>query len=329
MFSLFPCYCPAQWVTCTSCIPHKTYHFHPCRMLTTQRFWRVWPVLRFGMLVMIWWTGYNIYVPLTTRASTGLQPAAKYTDVLLSSGKANDNRSRKDGQLNIQKPGVDRSFRQTSARLWKTLNYKVRAEIYCDDWTVIGSVLWLQKNGTFLEAGGHDGEFLSTTLWFEVNHGWTGILVEPQPKLYAKLQSKHRKVFSVQGCISTNASLFQVTCLFGGLLSKEVDIIIQPSLEFQTEFYISLANTSTNLGQGTMGQMIIPGKTEKILVDCYPLITILDAATIQDLDLLSLDVQGAEFDILRSIPWGLVNIEVPKPRTKFSNQAACRSSFIF
>jgi len=32
------------------------------------------------------------------------------------------------------------------------------------------------KNGFFLEAGSFNAEFNSDSLYFEINHGWTGLL---------------------------------------------------------------------------------------------------------------------------------------------------------
>ncbi|CAG0917900.1 unnamed protein product [Notodromas monacha] len=45
-----------------------------------------------------------------------------------------------------------------------------------------------------------------------------------------------------------------------------------------------------------------------IEVQCYPLMSILRAAGLTNLDVLCLDVQGAELDILKSLSWDQVNI---------------------
>ena len=42
------------------------------------------------------------------------------------------------------------------------------------------------KNGFFIEAGADDFEFDSNSLHFELEHGWTGLLVEPNPTIYPK-----------------------------------------------------------------------------------------------------------------------------------------------
>ena len=42
------------------------------------------------------------------------------------------------------------------------------------------------KNGFFVEAGADDFVDGSNTLWFEMEHDWTGVLVEPHPSRFPK-----------------------------------------------------------------------------------------------------------------------------------------------
>ena len=42
------------------------------------------------------------------------------------------------------------------------------------------------KNGFFFEAGADDFVDGSNTLWFEMEHKWTGVLVEPNPTRFPK-----------------------------------------------------------------------------------------------------------------------------------------------
>ena len=57
------------------------------------------------------------------------------------------------------------------------------------------------------EAGGYDGEKFSNTLYFEREHGWSGLLVEADPKNFALLSGKHRKAWSAEACLSLNLSV--------------------------------------------------------------------------------------------------------------------------
>ncbi|CAL4140743.1 unnamed protein product, partial [Meganyctiphanes norvegica] len=60
------------------------------------------------------------------------------------------------------------------------------------------------KQGTFLEAGAYDGEFLSNTLFLEKEYGWRGILVEANPDFFKRLLKKNRKSYAVNICLNTN-----------------------------------------------------------------------------------------------------------------------------
>ena len=42
------------------------------------------------------------------------------------------------------------------------------------------------KTGFFIEAGAYDFELDSNSLHFELEYGWTGLLVEPNPIIYPK-----------------------------------------------------------------------------------------------------------------------------------------------
>ena len=44
----------------------------------------------------------------------------------------------------------------------------------------------------FVEAGAFDGEVYSNSLFFEVERNWTGLLVEPNPEPFKRLQQKGR-----------------------------------------------------------------------------------------------------------------------------------------
>ena len=56
--------------------------------------------------------------------------------------------------------------------------------------------------GFFFEAGAGDGEFISNTLRYEMNLGWSGLLVEANPDLFSRLLQKNRKSWSINACIS-------------------------------------------------------------------------------------------------------------------------------
>ena len=44
------------------------------------------------------------------------------------------------------------------------------------------------KNGFYVEAGAYDGELFSNSLFYEVEKGWNGLLVEPHPDAFNKMK---------------------------------------------------------------------------------------------------------------------------------------------
>lgn len=46
------------------------------------------------------------------------------------------------------------------------------------------------KNGFYVEAGAFDGEYSSNSLYFEIVHGWNGLLIEPNPDAYQDMLVK-------------------------------------------------------------------------------------------------------------------------------------------
>ena len=60
----------------------------------------------------------------------------------------------------------------------------------------------LIQDGFYIEAGAFDGELRSNSLFFELEKGWNGLLVEPNPDAFQELLSKVqyqniRKYFSL------------------------------------------------------------------------------------------------------------------------------------
>jgi len=57
--------------------------------------------------------------------------------------------------------------------------------------------------GFFVESGAIDGDYDSNSLYYELNKGWAGILVEPDPRYFSKIQSQtHRHAYAFNGCLS-------------------------------------------------------------------------------------------------------------------------------
>ncbi len=150
------------------------------------------------------------------------------------------------------------------------------------------------KNGIFVDIGAHDGVSLSNTYFFEKEMGWTGICVEPMPEIF-KLLKANRDAVCVQGCISDQVGSKRFLQISGPveMLSGLMDKYDPRHLErIDREL----------LRDG--------GYSEIIDVKCYLLNDLLEEQGIDHVNFLSIDTEGGEFEILSSIDFSRVQVDV-------------------
>ena len=161
---------------------------------------------------------------------------------------------------------------------------------------MIEKLLGLKKNrmnGFFIEAGAACGEHLSNTLYLEMIYGWTGLLVEPNPDMLAKLYSKHRNAWVLPHCLSTKPMVEVVT--------------------FDASYYNSGIMLDGKVKPSFLGGRDPikkpPRNYERELqVQCFPLYSVLQALNNPKIDYFSLDIEGAEYVVLETLPWNKINM---------------------
>lgn len=158
--------------------------------------------------------------------------------------------------------------------------------------------------GIFVEAGANDGVRQSNTYFIERKLGWKGLLVEPVPRLAQRCR-KNRPRAIVEECVLTDeehaGDFFEVMDL--DLMTIVVD---QDHEGRDTEEHIRTAESVQRI------------KRSLVSVKGDSLSRLLDAHGLSGVDLLSLDVEGAELDVLRGIDFNrhapaLVLIETKEP----------------
>ena len=140
-----------------------------------------------------------------------------------------------------------------------------------------------RRQGVFIECGAADGEGLSNSLFFELHRNWTGVLIEANPRYHRTLLSKNRNAYVVRACLSTTSKPRTVQYKLANFLSGISDKSDDPR--------------SHNIQTTTD-------------VQCFPLNSITAALGIQHVDYLSLDVEGAELDILSTVDWTQLSVDV-------------------
>ncbi|TRY79994.1 hypothetical protein TCAL_12102 [Tigriopus californicus] len=157
------------------------------------------------------------------------------------------------------------------------------------------------KKGFFIEAGAFDGEVISNSLRFEIFHQWSGLLVEPNPEPFAKLKTKNRRAWLLPNCFSTKTTPevveFDAAGLFGGIINPKNDH--KPAdFEIPSTGDKNTIDTFFGFARST------------ITIQCFPLYSVLLALGNPTVHYLTLDIEGAELPVLKTIPFDKVDIKI-------------------
>lgn len=149
-----------------------------------------------------------------------------------------------------------------------------------------------KTDGYFIDIGAHNGVDINNTFYFE-NEGWNGICFEPIPEIFTQLKT-NRKCKTINKAISDKpgpAQFFQITG-YSDMLSGLADKYPQDHI----------ARINREIEQYDQSY-------DYIDVICS---TFDEEVKQTNIDLLSIDTEGAELDILKTIDFTkyLVNIMV-------------------
>jgi FkbM family methyltransferase len=146
-------------------------------------------------------------------------------------------------------------------------------------------------NGFFIELGANDGITQSNTLYFERFRNWTGILVEPTPHNFLKCLSNR----------NSDTKVFCNACVSFGYIDKYVEIIYSNlmSIPVGLESDIPDPNAHAELGIKYLKENEVKfkfGAHAKTLNSIMK-----ESNSPRVIDLLSLDVEGAELEVLKGV----------------------------
>lgn len=151
------------------------------------------------------------------------------------------------------------------------------------------------KNGIYVDVGAHDGISINNTLYFEKNNNWTGINIEPIRKVFDKLVSNRPNDININCAVCNNDGETEFLCNVG-----YTEMISGIKANFDTRHLARLQRENMQHGS----------TTEIIKVNTKRLETILDENNISNINYLSIDVEGAEFEVIKSINFDKVFIDV-------------------
>jgi len=143
------------------------------------------------------------------------------------------------------------------------------------------------KNGFFIEVGANDGRSQSNTYYLEYKKHWKGVLVEAIPALYEKCKYNrpHAYVYN-RALVSPDYSKATLLLHFANLMSAGENAMPADQLQH-------------HIDQGLIVQGGITTYTVEVPVTTLE--SILDKNPPPVIDFFSLDVEGAELDILKGL----------------------------
>lgn len=147
------------------------------------------------------------------------------------------------------------------------------------------------RNGYFVELGANDGVTQSNTLYYERYKDWRGILVEPAPHNFLKCRENR----------SSSSFVFCNACTSFDYKEKFVEISYSNLMSTAIGLESDIDNPK---GHAEKGKIHLQGPEENFTFGAVarPLNDLLiEAHAPAMMDFLSLDVEGAEIEVLKGI----------------------------
>lgn len=151
-----------------------------------------------------------------------------------------------------------------------------------------------REPGFFIDIGAHDGICFSNTYVFEKYRQWNGICVEPLPAVFEKLK-ENRKCILIQGAVGMKTGKEKFLSVTGypemlsGLLRN-----------YNKKHKDRIAKEINQYG----------GASQVIEVESYNINELLKKNAVSHVSYCNIDTEGSEFEILSSIDFNHIMIDV-------------------
>ena len=162
------------------------------------------------------------------------------------------------------------------------------------DSLIVSSDFSEKISGIFVDVGAHDGIRFSNSFHFEKNLGWSGICIEPLPSVFEQLKVNRNS-------INLNCAVDDVEGTF--------DFIANTGY---TEMLSGIARHYDRRHHDRKDREIkyMGGSSTVIQVGTRRLESIFEEYNINKIDYISIDVEGGEFSVIKSINFNKVFIDI-------------------
>lgn len=166
-------------------------------------------------------------------------------------------------------------------------------------------------NHTVVEIGANDGFHMSNSRFFEQHLGWHSLCVEANPLLFRKLTSNRPRCTNVNTLVSLRqdfANPDAVPYISFGRPEGEVELRGRLGWETGVSGIESKNASNEEIRTFTRAKTFARRMGLHVQRDFLPFSTLFQRHRIQTIDLLSVDVEGAELSVLNSIDFRAVKI---------------------
>ena len=161
-----------------------------------------------------------------------------------------------------------------------------------------------KQEGTFIDIGAHDGKSASNTFFLEEQRNWRGICIEPGINEF-KLLNSNRRSINLNVCISNYDGESDFTYIEG-----YANMLSGLDESYNQQHKMRIQNEVNQYG----------GRINKIKIPVYKLQTIIDKYNMYDVDYCSIDTEGSEFNIIKSIDFTKTRIKLFTIENNYGNE---------
>ncbi len=142
----------------------------------------------------------------------------------------------------------------------------------------------------FIQVGANDGVFGDPLRKFILKYPWRGVLIEPQPHIFAKLCSNYEAV--------RDRLIFENLAIAAN--AGEITMYRARNMDADSEAF---AASVSSLNRGVVGKQLSAGRDEleAFSVPCVTLDDLVERHHMDQIDVLQIDAEGYDYQVLKTL----------------------------
>ncbi len=151
-------------------------------------------------------------------------------------------------------------------------------------------------HGIFVDVGAHNGKTYNNTLFFEEKYKWSGINIEPIPNVFKELQNNRPTCININCAISNSDNVtkdFMINTGHTEMLSGLIET-------YDERHLLRINNEALEHNCNMSVVKVLTRTLESIFLE----------NNMSNINFLSIDTEGSEYDVIKSINFNKVFIDV-------------------